>query len=100
MAMKSQNLCQLTTSCLVYCILQVISLGAGFDSAFFRLQASGHLQKVTFIEVDFPQVAERKTALIEANCELKNCLGDDWKQTERSDRASSELAAGWLENYR
>ena len=77
----------------------MISLGAGFDSAFFRLQSSGHLHRVTFIEVDFPQVAERKTALIKANCELKKCFGDDWKHTNRSDSASSELAAGSLKSY-
>uniref|UniRef100_A0A672TCF5 tRNA wybutosine-synthesizing protein 4 n=1 Tax=Sinocyclocheilus grahami TaxID=75366 RepID=A0A672TCF5_SINGR len=36
---------------------QILSLGAGFDSLYFRLHAEGALGGVTVFEVDFPEVA-------------------------------------------
>ena len=50
---------------------QIISLGAGFDSAFFRLQASGFLIKTTFFEVDFPDVVQRKADIIKNKVPLR-----------------------------
>ncbi|XP_033762266.1 tRNA wybutosine-synthesizing protein 4-like isoform X2 [Pecten maximus] len=51
---------------------QIISLGAGFDSAYFRLKAVDSLENVSFYEVDFPEVVKRKCAIIKA----KDVLGD------------------------
>ncbi|XP_072030501.1 tRNA wybutosine-synthesizing protein 4-like [Amphiura filiformis] len=76
---------------------QVISLGAGFDSAFFRLQASGHLDRTKFIEVDFPQVAERKRALIQANRELLKCLDDNRDEWSAAEEPSADV---WLKSER
>ncbi|KAG5283537.1 hypothetical protein AALO_G00043150 [Alosa alosa] len=53
---------------------QMLSLGAGFDSLYFRLHAEGVMERVTVFEVDFPGVAQRKAALIRADPHLK-----DWK---------------------
>uniref|UniRef100_A0A3B5LLP1 tRNA wybutosine-synthesizing protein 4 n=1 Tax=Xiphophorus couchianus TaxID=32473 RepID=A0A3B5LLP1_9TELE len=39
---------------------QVLSLGAGFDSLYFRLCADGALDGTAVFEVDFPDVARRK----------------------------------------
>ncbi|KAF6016391.1 LCMT2 [Bugula neritina] len=46
---------------------QIISLGAGFDTSFFKLstQSNDTLSTVYYVEVDFPEVAERKRMLIE-----------------------------------
>ena len=33
------------------CVYQIVSLGAGFDSAYFRLKAEGLLQDAAFYEV-------------------------------------------------
>lgn len=57
---------------------QILSLGAGFDSLFFRLRAEGALGGVTVFEVDFPEVARRKAALINSNACLKDLL-PDWE---------------------
>uniref|UniRef100_A0A673ICS7 tRNA wybutosine-synthesizing protein 4 n=1 Tax=Sinocyclocheilus rhinocerous TaxID=307959 RepID=A0A673ICS7_9TELE len=51
---------------------QILSLGAGFDSLYFRLHAEGALGGVTVFEVDFPEVARRKAALINSNTCLKD----------------------------
>uniref|UniRef100_A0A673IG50 tRNA wybutosine-synthesizing protein 4 n=1 Tax=Sinocyclocheilus rhinocerous TaxID=307959 RepID=A0A673IG50_9TELE len=53
---------------------QILSLGAGFDSLYFRLHAEGALGGVTVFEVDFPEVARRKAALINSNTCLKDML--------------------------
>jgi O-methyltransferase involved in polyketide biosynthesis len=42
---------------------QIISLGAGFDTAYFRLHAAG-LPFRAFYEVDFPALVARKAAII------------------------------------
>uniref|UniRef100_A0A673I7K9 tRNA wybutosine-synthesizing protein 4 n=1 Tax=Sinocyclocheilus rhinocerous TaxID=307959 RepID=A0A673I7K9_9TELE len=55
---------------------QILSLGAGFDSLYFRLHAEGALGGVTVFEVDFPEVARRKAALINSNTCLKDMLPD------------------------
>ncbi|KAJ8352882.1 hypothetical protein SKAU_G00243580 [Synaphobranchus kaupii] len=55
---------------------QVLSLGAGFDSLYFRLHAEGALAGVVVFEVDFPDVARRKAALINGSHHLKDSLKD------------------------
>ncbi|KAJ8283018.1 hypothetical protein COCON_G00055370 [Conger conger] len=55
---------------------QVLSLGAGFDSLYFRLQAEGAVERVVVYEVDFPDVARRKAALIKGSNHLKDALKD------------------------
>ncbi|XP_017558529.1 tRNA wybutosine-synthesizing protein 4 isoform X1 [Pygocentrus nattereri] len=53
---------------------QILSLGAGFDSLYFRLHAEGALERVVVFEVDFPDVARRKAALISGDDRLKDSL--------------------------
>ncbi|XP_035030289.2 tRNA wybutosine-synthesizing protein 4 [Hippoglossus stenolepis] len=53
---------------------QILSLGAGFDSLYFRLRADEALAGVVVFEVDFPDVAGRKTALISSNITLRGML--------------------------
>ncbi|XP_016355052.1 tRNA wybutosine-synthesizing protein 4-like, partial [Sinocyclocheilus anshuiensis] len=57
---------------------QILSLGAGFDSLYFRLHAEGALGGVTVFEIDFPEVARRKATLINSNTCLKDML-PDWE---------------------
>uniref|UniRef100_UPI00398E635C tRNA wybutosine-synthesizing protein 4 isoform X2 n=1 Tax=Pristiophorus japonicus TaxID=55135 RepID=UPI00398E635C len=54
---------------------QILSLGAGFDSLYFRLKASGELKNVITYEVDFPDVVQRKATLIKNNQELVELIG-------------------------
>ncbi|KAL0963953.1 hypothetical protein UPYG_G00315730 [Umbra pygmaea] len=54
---------------------QVLTLGAGFDSLYFRLHAEGALKGVVIFELDFPEVSRRKGVLISNNTRLKECLG-------------------------
>uniref|UniRef100_A0A672KR60 tRNA wybutosine-synthesizing protein 4 n=1 Tax=Sinocyclocheilus grahami TaxID=75366 RepID=A0A672KR60_SINGR len=56
----------------------IMSLGAGFDSLYFRLHAEGALGGVTVFEIDFPEVARRKATLINSNTCLKDTL-PDWE---------------------
>ncbi|KAM3861873.1 LOW QUALITY PROTEIN: tRNA wybutosine-synthesizing protein 4 [Diretmus argenteus] len=53
---------------------QILSLGAGFDSLYFRLHAEGVLDRAMVFEMDFPDVAQRKAALISANITLRGKL--------------------------
>ena len=55
-------------------IPQIVSLGAGFDSLYFRLHGEGALQKLVVFELDVPDVARRKAALIKADICLKEGL--------------------------
>lgn len=51
---------------------QILSLGAGFDTAFFRLAAACDLPAgLCFFEVDFRETAAQKQAIIESNVELR-----------------------------
>lgn len=95
---------------------QVLSLGAGSDSLYFRLKAAGRLYRAAVWEVDFPDVARRKAERIRDTPELcaltgpfqsgdpasvlcfesldYRILGLDLRQLERLDQA---LAAAGLE---
>ncbi|MGH0158753.1 UNVERIFIED_CONTAM: hypothetical protein FKN15_055516 [Acipenser sinensis] len=53
----------------------LLSLGAGFDSLYFRLKAGGELGGTVVFEVDFPDVAQRKAALINRDPVLREILG-------------------------
>ncbi|KAM9347649.1 tRNA wybutosine-synthesizing protein 4 [Symphorus nematophorus] len=53
---------------------QILSLGAGFDSLYFRLHADEALDRAVVFEVDFPDVAQRKAALINSNIALRRLL--------------------------
>ncbi|XP_007933513.1 tRNA wybutosine-synthesizing protein 4 [Orycteropus afer afer] len=49
---------------------QILSLGAGSDSLYFRLKSAGRLTRVAVWEVDFPDVAQRKGERIRDTPEL------------------------------
>lgn len=53
---------------------QVLSLGAGFDTAFFQMRKEGQAPGVYF-EVDFREVTCRKAAVIQSAPELQRWLG-------------------------
>uniref|UniRef100_A0A663M4C3 tRNA wybutosine-synthesizing protein 4 n=1 Tax=Athene cunicularia TaxID=194338 RepID=A0A663M4C3_ATHCN len=55
---------------------QILSLGAGFDSLYFRLKDLGLLHHTVVYEVDFPNVACQKAALIKRMKELSALVGD------------------------
>ncbi|NXA43662.1 TYW4 protein, partial [Eudromia elegans] len=55
---------------------QILSLGAGFDSLYFRLKDMGLLSHSVVFEVDFPNVACQKAALIKGIKELSSLVGD------------------------
>lgn len=56
--------------------LQILSLGAGFDSLYFRLKDMGVLHHTVVYEVDFPDVACQKATLIKGVKELSALVGD------------------------
>ncbi|XP_075598907.1 tRNA wybutosine-synthesizing protein 4 isoform X1 [Balearica regulorum gibbericeps] len=55
---------------------QILSLGAGFDSLYFRLKDMGLLHHTVVYEVDFPNVACQKATLIKRMKELSALVGD------------------------
>lgn len=57
--------------------IQILSLGAGFDSLYFRLHSNGVLTRAVVFEVDFPDVAQRKSVLINSNIILREKLDPD-----------------------
>ncbi|XP_019380889.1 PREDICTED: tRNA wybutosine-synthesizing protein 4 [Gavialis gangeticus] len=54
---------------------QILSLGAGFDSLYFRLKTAGLLSRTVVYEVDFPSVVSRKAALIRGTKDLAIVVG-------------------------
>ncbi|CAD5124194.1 DgyrCDS12493 [Dimorphilus gyrociliatus] len=58
---------------------QVISLGAGFDTLYFRLLEKDLKQELTFLDVDFPTVISRKVNCISAIRNHKIISEDDDK---------------------
>ncbi|KAK7110582.1 tRNA wybutosine-synthesizing protein 4-like [Littorina saxatilis] len=56
---------------------QIVSLGAGFDSAYFRLKSDKLLEDTAFFEIDFPEVTKRKHAIIESKSKLSDLLNLD-----------------------
>ena len=55
--------------------MQVISLGAGFDSSFFRLMSEG-FNECHFVEIDFPDVVNRKRHLIQQHSKCAELASD------------------------
>jgi len=53
---------------------QIISLGCGFDSTYFRLKANDKLEKTIFYEIDYPHLVKRKRLLIENSENLSNLI--------------------------
>ncbi|CAF1123671.1 unnamed protein product [Adineta steineri] len=49
--------------------VQIVNLGAGFDATWFRL-GEERKQRTHFIDIDFPEVMQRKLALIEVRSRL------------------------------
>lgn len=48
---------------------QIINLGAGFDTLYWRLRDCGHMI-ANYVEVDFPTVTARKCHFIKRNKQL------------------------------
>ncbi|XP_026888835.2 tRNA wybutosine-synthesizing protein 4 isoform X2 [Electrophorus electricus] len=69
---------------------QILSLGAGFDSLYFRLHAEKALQRAVVFEVDFPDVSRRKAALIRGSSRLKDALSD-WDLSSQTDSAAGPV---------
>ena len=54
---------------------QIVSLGCGMDSTFFRLWADGACAGgASYFEVDFPEVTARKAAIIRRHAVLQACV--------------------------
>lgn len=59
--------------------LQIISLGAGFDTSYFRLKSQHRelfANRCRYIEVDFPDVVKRKQELVMRNEALVQMIGE------------------------
>uniref|UniRef100_A0A668B046 tRNA wybutosine-synthesizing protein 4 n=1 Tax=Myripristis murdjan TaxID=586833 RepID=A0A668B046_9TELE len=86
---------------------QILSLGAGFDSLYFRLHAEGLLDRAVVFEVDFPDVARRKAALIGCNsacvplgpvyvsCDQYRLLGLDVREESQVEEALGGAGLDW-----
>lgn len=60
---------------------QVVMLGAGLDTMFFRLQKAGVLDATTtYFELDFPDVTRAKVSVIRRRKELSQLLGFNTSQ--------------------
>jgi tRNA wybutosine-synthesizing protein 4 len=76
---------------------QVVSLGAGFDTSFFKLWATDFAPTV-YYELDFPEVTSKKQAIIKKHKVLQDCIAgkhvsfDDVPQPGKSDFPESPVA--------
>ncbi|KAG8929306.1 carboxy methyl transferase for protein phosphatase 2A [Tulasnella sp. 418] len=57
--------------------VQIVSLGAGSDTRFWRLSAGPNNNRIVkYVEIDFAEVTARKLALIRKSTELRTVIGD------------------------
>lgn len=57
--------------------IQVVSLGAGVDTLFFRLKRRGDVAIAKFIEIDLPDLIEEKRGIIQRHPELHALCRED-----------------------
>jgi tRNA wybutosine-synthesizing protein 4 len=60
---------------------QIVCLGAGFDTSFFRLKAKHDAQQpflVSVLDVDMPQVVQKKISIVANTLELRNLVSSQW----------------------
>lgn len=50
-----------------HCHVQIISLGAGTDTRYFRLRAASQHTRLLYHEIDFPNMSEQKLAVIRSS---------------------------------
>ncbi|CAH1801413.1 unnamed protein product [Owenia fusiformis] len=77
---------------------QIISLGAGFDSTYFRLQSLDKMDNLDFIEVDFPSVMNRKLALINQSNSLKDLISPVDMETVKLTLEAHDLSGAIILN--
>lgn len=72
---------------------QIVSLGAGFDTAFFRLtkQMPELMKDVFYLEVDFPKLTERKKKLSEGSDLCMQQLGTAFKSSHDNSIGSIKM---------
>lgn len=62
---------------------QIVSLGAGTDTRFFRLQSDTRVAVKSsiakYVEIDFPEATAKKAMIIKKQAVLKEMLGSDIK---------------------
>ncbi|ESP01195.1 hypothetical protein LOTGIDRAFT_139773, partial [Lottia gigantea] len=63
---------------------QIISIGAGFDTSYFRLKSKQLLRDTVFVEIDFPELVKRKHNLISYHKELNELLSENVVSNEKS----------------
>jgi O-methyltransferase involved in polyketide biosynthesis len=61
--------------------VNIVSLGAGYDSTYFWLKSQNLQTEITYIEVDFADVVKRKAQVIDATESLKGLVPSDFSQT-------------------
>lgn len=55
---------------------QIISLGAGYDTLYWRLKSHGLAEQCTFVELDMSQVTQHKSTAIRRIQTLNSCLSN------------------------
>ncbi|RDD38765.1 tRNA wybutosine-synthesizing protein 4 [Trichoplax sp. H2] len=68
---------------------QILSLGAGFDTLYYRYHSLNMLDSTIVYEVDFPELVKNKSRLIRNNDILKNAIGNEISNTSNNDTGIS-----------
>ncbi|KAG1702568.1 hypothetical protein DVH05_009517 [Phytophthora capsici] len=71
---------------------QVVILGAGLDTMFFRLKSNGVLSNCEYFELDFPDVTLQKVSTIKRRKQLNAVLG-----LEQAQEFSASVSSGYTE---
>lgn len=76
---------------------QVVSLGAGFDTLYFRLyeMAGGKMDDIYVVEIDFPDLVKRKAALIKSDTLTSRCVSDQPSEEKCSDNILYKLSPSY-----
>lgn len=77
--------------------IQVVSLGAGVDTLFFRLQQRGDVSFAKYVEIDFPDLIEEKLGVIFGHSELSCLAAGDIYRAVPGDLSNSEAIVASLQ---
>jgi O-methyltransferase involved in polyketide biosynthesis len=77
--------------------IQVVSLGAGVDTLYFRLRQRNNIAFAKFIEIDLPDLIEEKRGVIHRHDELSSLAAGDVYHAVAGDLADADAVAAILQ---
>lgn len=76
---------------------QIISLGAGFDTLYFRLyeQGGGIMDNIHVVEIDFPDLVKRKATLMKSSPLTNGCILEQFEEEKFDENVLYRLSPSY-----